>query len=68
MRLHTDLTDKQMRMCDGLATPERTVLDKHRGELERRAAAELAARVESGQKTWGQVLLGSPIKPVLRNT
>ena len=63
MRLHTELTDRQMRECGGLTPPERVLLESADQQRQQAANQEVAARVKSRDRTWGQLLLGSPVKP-----
>jgi len=56
MSLHTVLTDRQMRECTGLVIPERVLLRQERDR-------QVLDKVNSGKRTWGQVLLGDPLQP-----
>lgn len=62
MHLHKELTDRQTRDSDGLGVPQSVLLEAADQQRQQAANQQLAATVESGQKTWGQVLLGPPVK------
>lgn len=65
MRLHMELTDRRMRECDGLVMPERFLQKRAEQERRQHAVDEILSDVRSGTKSWGQVLLGEPLKPGL---
>ncbi len=65
MRYHAELTEKQMQQYTGLEIPRMVVLERAKQKLQEAPASELIDKVQTGRRTWGEVLLGSPVKPAL---
>ena len=52
-----------MKEYDFTTSPERVLLERANQQRRQAAHEQVAAMVRTGQRTWGQLLLGSPVKP-----